>query len=124
MSLTILQVAYPLAPVGDRAVGGAEQILSCLDSALTRAGHRSIVLGCIGSTASGTLRTIAIDPDEPLTDAVRQRAQGEMRRAIDETLRRFTVDLVHMHGIDFYHYLPETDVPILAAECDAVAADR
>ena len=114
MSLTVLQVAYPLAPVGDRAVGGAEQVLSCLDSALTEAGHRSIVLGCIGSTANGMLRTIAIDPDEPLTDTVRQRGQAEMRRAIDETLRRFPVDLVHMHGIDFNHYLPGMGVPVLA----------
>ena len=114
MSLTVLQVAYPLAPVGDRAVGGAEQVLSCLDSALTQAGHQSIVLACIGSSASGMLKTIAIDPDEPVTEPVRQRAQWEMRRAIDETLRRFPIDLVHMHGIDFHHYLPQSDVPVLA----------
>ena len=40
MSLTILSVAYPLAPVGPDAVGGAEQVLSQLDHALTAAGHR------------------------------------------------------------------------------------
>src|SRR3954447_19417870 len=44
MSLTVLSVAYPLAPVSQDAVGGAEQMLSHLDHALVRAGHRSIVV--------------------------------------------------------------------------------
>ncbi|TIU34927.1 MAG: glycosyltransferase family 4 protein, partial [Mesorhizobium sp.] len=34
MTLTVLNVAYPLAPVGPDAVGGAEQVLSALDRAL------------------------------------------------------------------------------------------
>ena len=34
MSMTVLNVAYPLAPVGPDAVGGAEQVLSALDAAL------------------------------------------------------------------------------------------
>ena len=34
MSLTVLQVAYPLAPVSRDAVGGAEQIVSMLDRAV------------------------------------------------------------------------------------------
>ena len=49
MSLTVLNVAYPLAPVGPDAVGGAEQVLSHLDAALTRVGHRSIVVACEGA---------------------------------------------------------------------------
>ena len=44
MSLTVLSVSYPLAPVGPDAVGGAEQILSALDAGLVAAGHRSIVV--------------------------------------------------------------------------------
>ena len=46
--LTVLNVAYPLAPVGPDAVGGAEQVLSAIDQALTEAGHRSIVVACEG----------------------------------------------------------------------------
>ena len=47
--LTVLNVAYPLAPVGPGAVGGAEQIVAALDQALTRVGHRSLVVACQGS---------------------------------------------------------------------------
>src|SRR5438046_2997946 len=54
MNLTILSVAYPLTPVGPDAVGGSEQILTLLDAALTRAGHRSIVVACEGSKPTGT----------------------------------------------------------------------
>jgi hypothetical protein len=46
MRLTVLSVAYPLAPTGPHAVGGAEQVLTHLDGALTRAGQRSIVVAC------------------------------------------------------------------------------
>ena len=53
--LTVLSVAYPLAPAGPDAVGGAEQILTLLDAALVRAGHRSIVVACEGSTPRGAL---------------------------------------------------------------------
>ena len=55
MSLTVLSVAYPLAPVGPDAVGGAEQVLTRLDRALVEAGHRSIVVAQEGSRTAGTL---------------------------------------------------------------------
>ena len=53
--LTVLSVAYPLAPVGPDAIGGAEQILTALDHALVRAGHRSLVVACAGSRVAGGL---------------------------------------------------------------------
>src|ERR671935_127374 len=52
---TVLSVAYPLAPTGPDAVGGAEQVLTHLDAALTCAGHRSLVVACAGSVTAGTL---------------------------------------------------------------------
>ena len=55
MTLTVVSVAYPFAPVGPDAVGGAEQVLSTLDHALTAAGHRSLVVACEGSSVAGTL---------------------------------------------------------------------
>ena len=41
MKLSVVNVAYPLAPVGPDAVGGAEQILTSLDRALVESGQRS-----------------------------------------------------------------------------------
>src|SRR5437763_1982756 len=112
MSLTILGVAYPFARVGPDAVGGAEQVLSRLDAALVRAGHRSIVIACAGSVVSGTLVPTPL-PQGTLTRDVRRRAHEHFRRVIDETVRRYGVDLVHLHGVDFAEYLPESDVPAL-----------
>src|SRR5207249_1081587 len=28
-------------------------------------------------------------------------------------LDKYSVDIVHMHGLDFHHYLPEADVPVI-----------
>ena len=44
VNLTILSVAYPLAPVGADAVGGAEQVLAQVERAAVEAGHRSVVI--------------------------------------------------------------------------------
>ena len=55
MALTILQVAFPFAPVGPDAVGGAEQVLSLVERRLPRFGHRAIVLACAGSTTAAPL---------------------------------------------------------------------
>ena len=113
MKLTVLSVAYPFAPVGPDAVGGAEQVLSHLDFALARAGHHSIVVASEGSQTAGTL--IAMTRLRcTIDDIVRQRMHGEYRQAIEEVLRSCPVDLVHMHGLDFFAYLPPADVPVLA----------
>lgn len=111
--LVVLNVAYPLAPVGPDAVGGAEQVLSRLDVALTRAGHRSIVVACAGSAASGAL-VATRRPEGELTEDRRRAAREQHRAAIEEVLRREPVDVVHLHGIDFAAYLPRPDVPVLA----------
>jgi glycosyltransferase involved in cell wall biosynthesis len=111
--LIVLNVAYPLAPVGPDAVGGAEQVLSRLDVALTCAGHRSIVVACEGSAVSGTL-VATRRPEGELTENRRRAAQEHHRAAIEEVLRREPVDVVHLHGIDFAAYLPRPGVPVLA----------
>src|SRR5438067_7336215 len=83
--LTVLQVAYPFAPVGPDAIGGAEQVLSLLDEALVAAGHRSIVIACAGSRARGTLIELP-SPPSPIDDAARAAAQVRVRAAIAEVL--------------------------------------
>lgn len=111
--LRVLSVAYPFAPVGSDAVGGAEQVLTRLDAALVRAGHRSLVVACEGSQTRGTLIPTPRTPGT-LDDATRRHAEERHRTTIVRALREHTVDVVHMHGIDFHAYLPPAGVPVLA----------
>lgn len=106
MVLTVLSVAYPFAPVGPDAVGGAEQVLSALDHALVEKGHRSIVIACEGSVTAGELVAVVPEAGE-VTDDVRRRVWADYRRAIAEVVKSRAVDLVHLHGIDFEEYVPE-----------------
>lgn len=112
MTLTILSVAYPLAPVGPDAVGGAEQVLTQLDRALVAAGHRSIVVARDGSRTAGILVPVSGQLGV-LDDGARQCAWQAHREAIASALRRWPVDLVHLHGIDCAAYLPPPGVPAL-----------
>ena len=112
MSLTILSVAYPLAPIGPDAVGGAEQVLSHLDCALVEAGHRSIVVAQEGSQTAGTLVAVPREAG-PLDEAARERAWARHRPAIEVALERWPVDLIHLHGIDCHAYMPPSGVPAL-----------
>lgn len=106
MTLTVLSVAYPLAPVGPDAVGGAEQVLSHLDHALVAAGHRSLVIADGRSRVAG--RLIPIPPETGgLDEAAKSRAQAATRAAIAAVRAAEPVDLVHLHGIDFPAYMPD-----------------
>jgi glycosyltransferase involved in cell wall biosynthesis len=110
--LTILNVAYPFAPVGPNAVGGAEQVLTALDEAITSAGHRSIVVACDRSQTRGEL--VASGPcHETLSVDLCGFARREHRRCLEQVLQRSAVDVIHMHGVDFPEYLPKTDLPVL-----------
>ncbi len=111
--LTVLSVAYPLAPVGPDAVGGSEQVLASLDAALVRAGHRSVVVACEGSATAGTLLATPREAGE-ITNEMRERALARHGEAIGQALERYPVDLVHMHGLDFQRYLPPPGLPVLA----------
>jgi glycosyltransferase involved in cell wall biosynthesis len=111
--LTILSVAFPFAPVSTDAVGGAEQVLASLDAALTRAGHRSIVLACVGSAVTGELVTIP-EVRETIDTAARARVHAALREALAQVLASRRIDLIHFHGIDFAAYLPPPGPPALA----------
>jgi glycosyltransferase involved in cell wall biosynthesis len=113
MSLTVLNVAYPLALVGPDATGGAEQVLTRLDGALVHHGHRSLVVACEGSNVEGTLVSIP-RPAAPLDDAARRRAQLATREAIEGALARWQVDVLHFHGVDFQAYAPASGPPPMA----------
>jgi glycosyltransferase involved in cell wall biosynthesis len=113
MKLTVLNVAYPLAPVGPREVGGAEQVLSRLDRALASAGHNSIVIASADSTVYG--RHVAIPPmPAPYDHDAIARSRQSCRDTLQDVLSAHDIDVVHMHGIDFAEYLPPPSVPVLA----------
>jgi glycosyltransferase involved in cell wall biosynthesis len=113
VKLTVLSVAFPFAPVGPDAVGGAEQVLGQLDAALVAAGHRSVVVASAGSKVAGTLVGTE-PPSAPFDDVQRHRLWHGHRRAIEHVLAAWPVDVVHMHGLDFHGYLPPpAEVPIL-----------
>ncbi|HEX3431286.1 MAG TPA: glycosyltransferase [Rhizomicrobium sp.] len=110
--LTILSVAYPFAAVREDTAGGAEQILLQLDRAIIDAGHRSIVVAAHGSAVAGELMETPPLP-APVEDSVRAMAHANMAAAIESARRRFLVDIIHLHGIDFHAYLPRAGVPVL-----------
>jgi len=113
VKLAVLNVAYPLACVGPDQVGGAEQILSAIDRGLVEAGQASFVIAMEGSDVAGTLIPIP-RPAVPFHERGIALARENCRRAIEETLRSRSIDLVHMHGVDFHEYLPGPGAPILA----------
>ena len=113
--LTVLSIAYPLAPVGIDSVGGSEQVLSSLDRALVAEGHRSIVIASAGSQVAGELWAFpALPTDGPITDAVHSARREAIRAITAEVLQRENIDVIHMHGLDFHAYLPPPGPPLLA----------
>ncbi|HLD99001.1 MAG TPA: glycosyltransferase [Bdellovibrionota bacterium] len=111
--LSVVSAAYPFAHVGPDAIGGAEQILGIIDRALVQAGHRSLVIGSEGSQVSGELFRVSRTEGE-IGDEERRRTYREVRELLEKVLRKESVDIVHMHGPDFYEYLPTASVPVLA----------
>ncbi len=112
MTLTVLNVAYPFAPVGARAVGGAEQVLTSVEAALAGRGVRSLVAACEGSTCAGRLFATPLEAG-PLTPEARERVTAAHQASIDRALGSAQVDLVHLHGIDFHRYRLPRGLPVL-----------
>jgi hypothetical protein len=112
MKLVVLNVAYPFAPVGPEALGSAEQLLTRLDVALSRSGHESFVMACEGSVTEGILLATPKPSDVP-DEAERHRIHEQYRFTLQTFLEKWPIDLIHMHGADFYEYLPANGVPVL-----------
>ncbi|MBV9873101.1 MAG: glycosyltransferase [Verrucomicrobia bacterium] len=110
--LRILSVAYPFAAVRTDSVGGAEQILRQLDRALVHSAHDSLMIALAGSNISGTLLEIPTIDGE-ITSAVRQKTYNFLRDIIAKAFVEFDPHLVHLHGVDFFQYLPADDRPVL-----------
>ncbi len=112
MSLSVLSVAYPLAIVGVNEAGGSEQILAQLDRGLVEHGHRSFVVACEDSRVRDTLIPVP-RAKGALTAEARVAAQEWVRQAMRTALDRHSFDVVHMHALEFYEYLPPEGVPVL-----------
>lgn len=112
MNLTVLSVAFPLAPVTADPVGGAEQVLSRLDRAVQASGGRSIVIAAEGSTTAGELLPVP-QPQGQIDDAGWAKAHEAVRRRIREAIATSHPDVVHLHGVDFFSYLPRSGPPVL-----------
>jgi glycosyltransferase involved in cell wall biosynthesis len=113
MELSILNVAFPLVPVGRDTVGGAEQIVAALDRALTARGHRSFVVAARGSKVSGIHIPTPVWI-QTIDSTVERWARAAHARAIRQALEENRIDVVHLHGLDFIDYLPDPPVPALA----------
>lgn len=113
MQLTVLNVAYPFAPIGPQCVGGAEQILTELDHALVTAGHASLTLACAGSTSAGKLFSIPHPSQRLEREIERSWWRKQLQIRLDDILAAHRVDLIHMHGLDFHEYRLPLQVPVL-----------
>jgi len=112
MPLTVLSVAYPLARISEATAGGAEQVLLTIDRELVECGHRSLVLAAAGSRCNGLLLPVQI-PSGNLDQQAKLESRRQFRKALHHALGRYSVDVIHMHGIDFDEYLPDCDLPIV-----------
>ncbi len=102
--MRVLSVAFETMPVGTRYSGGAEQILSIVESGLIDRGHQSVVIASEASRVAGDLIE---------TPGVQPCAENH-RKAIEYALAKFPIDLIHFHGLGFQQYLPEWKIPMLA----------
>jgi glycosyltransferase involved in cell wall biosynthesis len=110
---TVLNIAYPFAPVGPNLVGGAEQILWDLDQALVIAGDRSLVVACEGSQPAGRLFAVPLPHRETLDQADLEGCREQFHTAVTEALTREAVDIIHVHSMDLYEYEFPLDIPLL-----------
>ncbi len=111
--MTVVSIGYPFAPISENTAGGAEQILRILDQALVSAGHHSIVIAPTGSRVCDTL--IPTTFPQRLEREVKAQVYEEYRSVVRQALRQNTVDIIHMHGIDFLEYLPAAGVPVVVS---------
>ena len=108
----ILSLAFPFAVVGEGAVGGAEVVLSQLESALPSLGFRSVVVARQGSQPAGALYATAVAAGE-IGDDLRAEVEAAHQANLDRALAEHPVALVHMHGLDFHRYRVPPGLPVL-----------
>jgi glycosyltransferase involved in cell wall biosynthesis len=111
---SIFYVAYPLLPVSDESCGGAEQMLSTLESQMARRGYRTTVAACSGSQVEGGL--LCTGPAAQEADSFEKRDAQHQRAVLDFLRARqvVPVDLVHDKSGSFWRSAKQVGVPVLA----------
>jgi len=109
--VNILYVGYPLLPVSEESCGGAEQVLSALERAMSARGHQTSLAAAEGSRCAGELIPTGTPATEPDKLPDRERAQWDAVRA---ALRTHNFDVIHDHSGGFWQHADEVNVPILA----------
>lgn len=112
MKFVVLHVADPFAPARLDVLRESEQVLAQLDSALVHSGNESIVMAPEGSVTEGILLATPAPSVRP-DDAERERIREQNRFTIQTFLKKWPIDLIHMHSADFYEYLPPVGIPVL-----------
>jgi glycosyltransferase involved in cell wall biosynthesis len=112
----ILFVAYPLLPVSNESCGGAEQMLSVVESEIAQRGHFTTVAAAARSKASGIVFSTGRETTEP--DRFTERDAEHQSKILDLLRRtqgaRPTFDLVHDKSGSFWRRAAECEVPVLA----------
>jgi glycosyltransferase involved in cell wall biosynthesis len=112
----ILYVAYPLLPVTNESCGGAEQMLSVVESEMASRGHFTTVAACAGSEASGVMFATGREVTEP--DQFIERDAEHQARILDLLQKTIgsqpTFDLVHDKSGSFWRRAAECTTPVLA----------
>ena len=112
----ILFVAYPLLPVTNESCGGAEQMLSVVESEMAERGHFTTVAACAGSQVSGVVFATGRETTE--ADHFIERDTVHQARILDllhrTTGSQPTFDLVHDKSGSFWRRAAECNVPVLA----------
>lgn len=112
-TLSILTVAYPFASVRSDCAGGAEQIVLTMDSLLTRWKYHSFVLASRKSRISGNLIAIP-ESNKIITEEKKITIYKKIVSILKKNISHNKIDILHFHGVDFYHYLPDdVNAPIL-----------
>jgi glycosyltransferase involved in cell wall biosynthesis len=111
--MNVLNIAYPFAPVGPCAVGGAEQVLTDLDTALVASGACSFVIAREDSQPSGELFPIPLPQCGHLDTAAKLWCRSQVQRTIDQVLASRRIDLIHLHGLNFYEHKLPAQIPVV-----------
>lgn len=112
MALTILSVASPFIPIDSDSETTEGQVVAALDAALTRLGHRSVVIGIEGAAIAGTLVPLPRPSAQAAANGTGA-VHAKLRGAIEAALDRYPVDLIHIHAPDVAGSLPPPGLPAL-----------
>jgi glycosyltransferase involved in cell wall biosynthesis len=105
-----------LLAVSNESCGGAEQMLSVLESEMAGRGHFTTVAACEGSRARGAV--FSTGPETTEADRFGERDAEHQQRILDllreTTSSQPTFDLIHDKSGSFWRRVAECNIPVLS----------